>query len=142
VLLLLVIHARLQDLAMVLQALGLVLFGRRCWLELDVSVADAEHVGSHYACCMLQFDIWYEQSRELLGTVEPRWMLESCLGCAMLARVLFNQVNMNVYGKRWPGNHTSSPWATPPALQTAFHLNTGNLQCCALDISSSDHTCN
>jgi hypothetical protein len=65
-------------------------------------------------------------------------MWESCLKCAMFARVLFNQVEMNVYEKRWPGNRTSSPFETPPALQTAFHLYTGHLQISALDISRSD----
>lgn len=45
--LLLGLHARLQNLTMVLHALRLVLLGRGCGFELGVGVADAEHVGGH-----------------------------------------------------------------------------------------------
>jgi hypothetical protein len=47
-LLLLIIHARLQNLTVVLEALGLVLLGRGRWLDLGVGVADAEHIGRHF----------------------------------------------------------------------------------------------
>ena len=45
--LLLAVHARLQNLTVVLEALGLVFLGRWCGLELHVGVANAENVGGH-----------------------------------------------------------------------------------------------
>jgi len=47
VLLLLTVHARLQNLTVVLEALGLVFLGRWRGLELHIGVADAENVGRH-----------------------------------------------------------------------------------------------
>jgi hypothetical protein len=56
--LLLIICARLQNLAVVFEALRLVLLGRGRGLELYVGITDAEDVGGHYGLCMvcLMFD--------------------------------------------------------------------------------------
>jgi hypothetical protein len=55
--LLLAVHARLKNLAVVLHALGLILLRRRSGLEVHVGVAVAEHVGRHCADGLLSFSI-------------------------------------------------------------------------------------
>jgi hypothetical protein len=53
----LVVLARLQNLTVVLEAFGLVLSWRWCWLELHVGVADAEHIGSrHFGVCVVNLE--------------------------------------------------------------------------------------
>lgn len=49
------LHARLQNLTVVLHALGLVLLGRGCGLDLNIGVAGAEHVGGHVELLLLEF---------------------------------------------------------------------------------------
>ena len=55
--LLLAVHARLQNLAVVLHALGLILFRRCSGLEGHIGVAVAEYVGRHCARRLLFFAV-------------------------------------------------------------------------------------